>query len=89
MAERMAEIVTELIFFLIAQDGKRGDSGSEGIVTVRVKTGDSLIRDAKGKLQGEAKIIVARFRVVQTAGAEAEAANPGRREGELVVERKI
>ena len=63
-ARRMAsgsvrDVVTDLIFFLIAQDRKRGDGRDELVVAESFESGNGLRSGAEGKGQRKAQIGVA------------------------------
>src|SRR5882762_1753752 len=81
MAARiMGDIVAELIFLLVACDGKRGDDGGELIVAKSFESRGGVKICAERKSQSEAEIGVAIFDVVKTAGFKRQNTNRGRSE---------
>src|SRR5271166_1296952 len=80
IAGNVAYVVTQLIFFLIAQVGKQSDRRGELVVAEGFESRYRLRSGAEGKRQCEAKSGVASLREVQFAGAEYECAEPLRSE---------
>ena len=72
----MAHVITELIFFLIAQVGEQGDWRGELIVTKGFEAGDGQGRGTERKRESKAEVRVAALRQMQFAGAESESAQP-------------
>src|SRR5207245_5061356 len=79
-------VVAELIFLLVAVDGKGGDGGGELIVAESFEAGSGQKTHGKGEIEGFADGRVARFCVMEATGFEGEGAEPGGRELKLVVE---
>src|SRR5579872_6098694 len=86
---RVRDVVANLIFLLIAQDGKCCDGGNELIVAECFESGDGLRRSAEGKCQREAEIGVAGFRQMQIADAQSQRSEPGRAENVLLAEHDV
>ena len=82
-------VVAELIFLLVAVDGKGGDGGGELIVAESFEAGSGQKTDGEGEIEGFADGRVARFCVMEATGFEGEGAEPRRRELKLVVEKDI
>ncbi len=77
-------VVAQLIFFLIAQNGKRGDRCDKLIVTEGFESRSGGRGGAERKCESEAKIGIARLRKVEEACAEDKRSNPGGAEGVLI-----
>src|SRR5712692_4499156 len=75
-AGTVIHIVAELIFFLVAQDGKSGDGSDELIVAEGFQAGDRAARGSEREIEGEAEIRIASCGEVQAAGVEDERAEP-------------
>src|SRR5260370_36675720 len=67
-------VVAELIFLLVALDGKGGDGGGELIVAESFEAGSSQKTDGEGEIEGFADGRVARFWVMEATGFEGEGA---------------
>ena len=76
----MIQVVTELIFLLIAQRREERDGSRELIVAVRLKARHRERRRAERKRQREAQSRIARLCEVQFARIEHERAQPPRAE---------
>ena len=72
-AANVADVVTKLIFFLIAQNGKLGDGGDVLIVAEGFKTSDGAGCGGKWKCQSKSQVRIARLGQVQKAGIEYKA----------------
>src|SRR6266436_6570885 len=75
-AGSVTHVVAELIFFLIAQDGKSGDGSDELIVAEGFEAGNGAARGSKWEIEREAEIRIASGSEVQAAGVENERAEP-------------
>ena len=64
-----ADVVTELVFLLIAQNRERRDGRDELVVAERFETGNGLRSGAERKRQRKAEIGIARLGEMQTAGS--------------------
>src|SRR6266851_7860034 len=82
-------VVAELIFLLVAVDGKGGDGGGELVVAESFEAGSGEETECEGKIEGFADGRVARFCVMEATGLEGEGAEPRRRELKLVVEKDV
>src|SRR5208282_2399789 len=69
-ARDVAQVVARLVLVLIPQVGEKSDGGGELVVAESFEAGDGQRRHTERKLQGEAKIRVARLGEVQQAGVE-------------------
>src|ERR1700731_1718452 len=85
----MVHVVTKLIFFLVAENGKCSDGGDELIVAEGFESRNGSGCGAKGKGEGKAKIGIARLRKMQKARTENESALPGWAERILIAEGDI
>ena len=72
----VTDVVAKLIFFLIAQDGKRGDSGDELIVAKRFESRSGGRSGTERKGESETEIGIARLREMQPAVTQNEGTNP-------------
>src|SRR5277367_6570010 len=88
-AHNVAEVVTYLVFILIAQVGEKRDGSGELVVAEGFKSRDGQGGHAERKLQGEAEIRVARLGQMQQAGIEHQSAEPGRTKCISVAKRRI
>src|SRR5712692_284025 len=80
IAGSAAEVVAQLVLFLIAEPGKGGDGRGELVVTERFVARYGQRSQTERKLQGKAEGRVARLSQMQFAGIEDERAEPGRAE---------
>src|SRR5258708_7739812 len=69
-----AQVVTHLVFVLIAQGRKQSDWSSELVVAESFEAGDGQRSRTEGKRQREAQIRVTRLSEVQEAGIEHQSA---------------
>src|SRR6202023_143607 len=86
---RVRDVVANLIFLLVAQDGKRGDRGDELIVAKSFAPRDGAGGGTKWKSQRKTQVRIARFGQVQSAGVENERPQPRSAEGELIAESQV
>ena len=86
---RVGDVVADLIFFLIAQDGKSRDGRDELVIAERLESGNSLGCGTEGKRQGEAEIGVAGLRQVEIANAQRERSEPRRAENILLAQHDV
>ena len=61
----VAQVVTELVFLLIAQVGEKSNRSGELVVTEGFEPGDGQRCGTEGKCQGEAQIRVPSLREMQ------------------------
>src|SRR5579863_9995233 len=85
----VCDVVANLIFFLIAQDGKRRDGRNELVVAESFETGDGLRCRTEWKSQREAEVGVTRLREMQIAHSQGERSEPGGAEDVLLPEHCI
>src|SRR5271168_3814018 len=83
------QVITQLIFFLIAQNGERGDRGNELIVAERFQARGRRRGGTERKRQSESEIGIARLRKVQTAAAECEGTDPSGAKRKLLADGQI
>src|SRR5216684_2190779 len=81
---QVAHVVAKLIFFLVAQDRKRGDGSDKLIVAEGFAARDGAARGSKRKIKREAEIRVARGCKMQSAGVQYERTDPVRVESVLL-----
>ena len=65
----VGHVVAELVFFLIAQDGKGGDGRDKLVVAEGLESGNGLEVELNGKASAKPRLRVARFGVVQESAA--------------------
>src|SRR6516225_5347230 len=87
-AGNVDRVVSELVFFLVAQYGEGGDGRYKLVVAESLEAGSGQGCGAEGKSQGETQVGIARLGVVQEAGIKRERSHPGRAECVLLVEHK-
>ena len=76
----MAQIVTQLVFLLVAQIGEKSDGGGELVVAEGLESGDGQRGGTEGKRERETQVGVTRLGEVQQAGVENQIAKPRRTE---------
>lgn len=86
---RAENVVSELVFLLIANDGERGNFRGELIVTESFETGGGVKIRAERKSKRKAEVGVAIFGVMEMAGFKSERAKPVGREAILLAEKNI
>ena len=86
---RVRDVVADLIFFLISQDGKRRDGRDELVVAKRLETGNGLRRRADRKGQCEPEVGVARRCEMQIAHAQGERSQPSGAEDVLLAKHRV
>src|ERR1700676_4029553 len=85
-AAGMRQVVAELIFLLVARDGKSGDGSGELIVTKSFAAGGGKKIGGEGEIERFADGGIASLGVMEAAGREREGADCGGRELELLVD---
>src|SRR6516164_7819295 len=85
---RVAHIVAQLIFLLIAQYRKGRDRGYELVVTVGFESADGTRGGSEGKRQRKSQGLVAGLREVQEAGVQDQRSEPILRKGGLLSQHK-
>src|SRR5260370_39814966 len=75
-AGEMADVIAELIFFLVAQDGKCGDGSDELVVAKGLQARNGAARGSEREIQRKPKMRIARGGQVQPAGVEHKGAKP-------------
>src|SRR5260221_12370102 len=85
-AHRVGYVIAKLVFLLISQHGKRGNSGDELIVAVSFKSRDRAGGRGERKCQRKALRFVTRLRQVQAAGVQYKSPKPILRKRILLAE---
>ena len=89
IAYHMTEVVTELIFVLIAEVGKECNRRSELIIAVSLEAGDSQGGRTEWERQRKAEIGISGLREMEQAGVENKSTQPVRIEGIGITEGHI
>src|SRR5437879_6278685 len=85
----VADVIAQLVFFLIAQDGKSRDGCDELIVTKSFKAGDSASCRGEREIERESQVRIACYGQMQSAGIEDEGTEPVGIEGVLLAHDQI
>src|SRR5208337_2861871 len=86
LAGRAADVVTNLIFLLVANNGKRRDGRNKLVVAVGFEAGNGLRSGAERKRQRKAEVSATVCCTVQITGTKGEISHPRRAKGKRVAE---
>src|SRR5258708_131675 len=85
----VAHVVAELIFFLVAQNGKSGNGSDELIVAKGLEPGDGAARGSEREIHRETKMRITRSGQMESADIEDKRANPVGIKSELVADNQV
>src|SRR5215467_14204643 len=89
LSRAMGQVITELIFLLVAPDGKAGNRSHKLIVAKSFEARNGAESRTEGECQGEAEVRIAFFRVMQVTGVESERTHPIGAEVVLIAQQKV
>ena len=86
IAAAVRNVIAKLVFLLVAVHWKRGDRSHKLVIAKSLKPRGGVKVGAEGECQGKTQMRVAYLHVMEIAGLQGKAPDPGRRELQLVVQ---